>query len=171
MELKKLENLEVRFITTQIEGESVLDLDVLRYTDVTYLDFSIELLNHGQGDLSLKNPVLTLFLEEVFVLDKKLEDQYIAAGGEALIGLRELSFGSEVTDEALKGRIQRSEMTLRLIGDLHSEYFFEVQGIRLKTYRLHKTFEGKVLLRNIFGGKSPEEAVDVILGLNKSGPF
>jgi hypothetical protein len=38
----------------------------------------------------------------------------------------------------------------------------------LRTYRLVYSFGGDVLLRQIFGGKTQEEAVVDILGLNKS---
>jgi hypothetical protein len=163
-----LSNVEFSFETKVVEEVEVVNFESLRYTDVTYLDILLNVVNRGEQPIILENPILTFSLEDEFVLTYELEDVKLQPNELKLIELNDLTFKSDVITEALKGRVQRPEATLSLRGEVAPKFTFEIRDIVIRTYRLESTFSGKVLLTEIFGGRTGEEAADVILGINRS---
>jgi LEA14-like dessication related protein len=163
----ELEDVEFKFITMDSEGMEVIEVDVLRYVDVTYLDLSFVIINHGEKDIHLINPRLELYLEDLFVLKKELDDIDLPPESKVIV-FDDLTFKSEVIDEALKDKIQRPDETLTLAAVVSSEYYFKLQDITLKNYRLQVNFDGNLLIREVFGGKTQEEASEDILGFDKT---
>jgi hypothetical protein len=163
-----LKTLKFDFETTPINGNNIVDLKIQRYTDVTYLDLVINIQNKGGRDVFLKNPLISFYLEDVIIEETTFEDQRIPSGEVRRVSFNGVTFTSEKIDEALKGRTDNPEEVIDFSANVSSEYEFIIQDINLRTYRLVYSFGGDVLLRQIFGGKTQEEAVVDILGLNKS---
>ncbi len=163
-----LESLEVDFVVATFGDSELINTSVLRYTDATFLDLSINLFNRGGGEIYLRSPVLSLYLEGMPLAEKELNDQSIMAGSRETLTVKGLSFQTEVIDAALKGRTGTLEDVARLTGVLSYEYDFVIADYAVLTYWLNSTFEGNISLIRIFGGKSQEEAVVDILGLNRS---
>ncbi|MFQ5800807.1 MAG: hypothetical protein ACE5HH_03695 [Candidatus Hydrothermarchaeales archaeon] len=165
MHIRELESVEFGFKTTDVEGMKIVDLDILRYSDVTFIDLTIVISNHGDRDLSLKNPVISFYLEDRLVEEKTLEDLSLPAKESISIELKDVTIKTETISEALEGSLGKPGETVEFRAMVSSEYSFKVDNTRLKTYRLPAAFEGRLLLRQIFGGKSQEEAVEEILEL------
>ncbi len=166
---KELETVEIRFNTLVIDEQPVLNMSVLRYTDVTYLDLKVELINHGDKVIEFKNPRIKLYLEDLLVKEEAFGDLPLRPGPKKSLPIEEITFETEIINEALKGKTHRPEEVLYVRGEFSSKYVFSIQNIRLKTYSLSKSFEARLLLRQIFGGKTQEEAVEDILSLNILG--
>jgi hypothetical protein len=166
MNIEELENIEIKFETKEFEGTEIINLSALSYSDVTYIDLTISAENHGKRDVTLINPTINLFLEDIIVVKKELDDLGLSQGTRELIRLEGLTFRTESVNEALKGPIERPETVLDFSGEISFEYNFRIGPFKLKTYRLSNNLEGKILLREIFGGKTQEEAAEEILGFD-----
>ena len=160
---KELGGIEWSFKTTGIEDGEIVDLNLKKYTDVTYLDLTITAKNNWDHQINLKSPAVKLYLEEVLIQEKKLSDLTLPAGSTTSIALKDLTFNSEAINKAIKGRIGRPDEALNLSALLTFEYPFEIRNIRFASYRIPATSTGKILFRQIFGGRTQEEAVDVII--------
>jgi hypothetical protein len=169
MNIEDLENVEIKFVTTEFEGTEIIAISALSYSDVTYIDLTISAENHGNRDITLINPTINLFLEDIFVIKEKPDDIVLSPGARKRIRLEDLTFKTEIVNEALKGRIERPDVVLDFSGRISFEYNFMIGSFKLKTYVLSTNFEGKILLREIFGGKTQEEAAEEILGMNTPG--
>jgi hypothetical protein len=165
MNTAELENVELRFSTTEIDNIEAVDLNILRYSDATYLDLSIIITNNADHEIALKNPMLTLYIGNAFVHEMNLGDITVPAKGSSTMKIEDVSVKTEILSEALKGRMERLEDTIEFNAVLSPEYSFDARNITLVTYRLQTTFEGTILLKQVFGGKSQEEAAEEILGL------
>lgn len=165
---RALDGLDPRFVEVEKEGNLVIELDALRYTDVTFLDLSINIANPTDQRVVLRNSVVTFFFEDVFAINKTLGNIEVEPKGDRVLDFTSLSFSSEVIDKALKGQSKTLKDYTQIKGVLSTEYDFSPNDIYLWSYSLNTSFTGKVLLREIFGGKSQEEATIDILGLNRS---
>jgi len=165
----EMEKLEVSFKTIDKDGREFLDIEVLHYTDATYLEVGLGLENTGDEAIVITDPGLSLYLESEFILEKELEEIKLEPGEETKIILDDLKFDSEIINMALSGGTVESNGTIGIKGVLAVEKDFRVFGVKVKSYEVSREVGGRILLREIFGGKSKEEAVEDILKLRAAG--
>ncbi|RMF91658.1 MAG: hypothetical protein D6733_00555 [Methanobacteriota archaeon] len=163
--LRELGSLEMAFVAREADAPGVVDTEVLRYSDRTYFDLSINITNRD-GDVTLGNTQLTLYFEGVPVYEEGLHDIAVPSGSSRVIRLEDVPVKTETMDEVLKTTFQRADDSLAVSATLLVEYPFEVMDVVLYTYRLPLSSEGRILLTEIFGGKTQEEAAVEVLKLN-----
>lgn len=161
---KELESfyLEFKTVTDNRSGVEVLDINVLRYSDVTYIDAVLILSNIGENDLFLRSPMVDFYLEGVYVQNETFSDITLPKQGSSSITFDDLEFETGIIDEAFKVRVGSADV-LNFTAVFSSEYTFKLGGLALKTYRLERSASGNVLLWSVFGGKTQEEAVKEIV--------
>ena len=165
----EMEKLEVSFKTIDKDGGEFLDIEVLHYTDVTYLGAGLGLVNNGNEAILINDPNLRLYLESEFILEKELESVNLKPGEDTEIIFDDLKFDSEIINKALSGGSVEFNGTIKIKGILTVKRDFKLSGVNIRSYELSREFEGGILLREIFGGKSKEEAVEDILKLRGTG--
>jgi hypothetical protein len=158
--------VEFRFETVQDAGIEIVDVEAQKYSDVTFLDFEITASNSGDKELLLKNPVITFYLEDVYILNKTLEDIELFPEGSWSMRFDELTFETKAVENASLRLGDRPDETFIITGRVTSEYTFRLYNQVLKTYWLSTSFEGRIPLQEVFGGKTKEDAVDRILELS-----
>ncbi len=157
--------VEFRFETVQGAGIEIVDVEAQKYSDVTFLDFEITASSGGDREIALKNPVITFYLEDVFILNKTLDDIVLFPEGLWSMGFDELTFETVAVENASLRRGNRPDDTFIISAVVTSEYHFTIQDQVLKTYRLNTSFEGRIPLHEVFGGKTKEDAADKILDM------
>jgi hypothetical protein len=157
--------VEFGFETVQDAGIEIVDVEAQKYSDVTYLDFEITASSGGDREIALKNPVITFYLEDVFILNKTLDDIVLFPERSWSMGFDELAFETVAVENASLRRGNRPDDTFIISAVVTSEYHFTIKDQVLKTYRLNRSFEGRIPLHEVFGGKTKEDAADKILNL------
>ncbi|MFV2041464.1 MAG: hypothetical protein ACC644_05675, partial [Candidatus Hydrothermarchaeales archaeon] len=125
----------------------------------------VEVENTGSGEVELKNPVVTFYLEGVFILNRSLQNLRLMPGDVQTLEFSDLTFKTEAVENASLRRGYRGDDAFILRGTVTSDYNFTIQDFVLSTYSLSTDFEGKIPLYEVFGGLTQEDAADVILGL------
>ncbi len=162
--IKELEHfyLEFKTVTNNESTGEVIDIGVLRYSDVTYIDVVLIMGNRGENDLFLRSPMVDFYLEGVYVDNKTFSDITLPKQSSSSIPFDDLEFETGLIDEAFKVRASTADV-LNLTAVFSSEHTFELGGLTLKTYRLERSASGDVLLWSVFGGRTQEEAVEEII--------
>ncbi len=161
----ELDLVEFRFETVQGEGIEIVDVEAQKYSDITFLDLEVIASKKGDRELTLKNPVIAFYLEDLFILNKTLDDIELSSGESWSMRFNELTFKTEVVENATLGRRNRADETFIISGEVTAEYTFVRYDYVLQTYRLSSSFVGRIPLQEVFGGKTKEDAVDKILNL------
>lgn len=164
--MAELDMVEFRFETVQDRGIEIVDVEAQKYSDITFLDFTVLASNNGIGGIKMKNPVIAFYLEDVFILNQTLDDIDMLSGGSWSMRFHELTFETEAVENATLRLGNREDEIFFLSAEVTSEYSFAIKGQVLQTYRLNTSFVGKIPLQEVFGGKTKEDAVDKILGLS-----
>ncbi len=161
-----LSTLDFRFTTSDDSSDDgFIFARAQKYSDITFLDIQVEVENTGPGEVELKNPVLAFYLEDVFILNRSLQNLLLMPGDVQTLEFSDLTFKTEAVENASLRRGFRDDDAFILRGTLTSDYNFTVQDFVLSSYQLSADFEGRIPLHEVFGGLSKEDAADVILGL------
>jgi len=168
LEEQKLAELELAYTTSTVKGEELITLQVQRYTDVTYLTLSLVLRNNGAEKIRLRRPRLTFYLQGLPAVERELEDLEVPGGGFVKLPLKDLSFSSELVTEALKRKESAASDVLELKATLSTEHELKIRNTTIYRFRLSNNATGKVPIREVFGGKTKEEAVEEILGFTNA---
>jgi len=159
-----LSTVDFRFTADPVDEGFIL-ASAQKYSDITFLNLAIEVENTGPGEMELKNPVVAFYLEDVFILNRSLENLLLNSGEVQTFEFNDLTFKSEAVENASLQRGYRGDDAFILRGAVTTDYNFTVQGFVLSSYQLKSDFDGKIPLHEVFGGLSKEDAADVILGL------
>jgi hypothetical protein len=162
----ELHMVEFSFETVQGGGIEIVDVEAQKYSDITFLELTVKASNSGVREITLKNPVIAFYLEDVFILNKTLDDIDLSSGGSWSMRFIELTFETAAVENATFRRGNRVDETFIVTGEVTSQYTFVRYDQVLQTYSLSTSFEGRIPLQEVFGGKTKEDAVDKILGLS-----
>ncbi len=159
-----LTNLDFRF--TEDPGDNgFIFAAAQKYSDITFLDLQVEVENTGSSVVELKNPVVAFYLENVFILNRSIQNLRLMPGEVRTLEFSDLTFKTVAVENASLQRGYRGDDAFILRGAVTSDYNFTVQGYVVSSYQLTSDFEGRLPLHEVFGGLTQEDAADKILGL------
>ncbi|HDH27532.1 MAG TPA: hypothetical protein ENH13_00200, partial [Euryarchaeota archaeon] len=86
-----LTNLDFRF--TEDPGDNgFIFAAAQKYSDITFLDLQVEVENTGSSVVELKNPVVAFYLEDVFILNRSIQNLRLMPGEVRTLEFSDLTF-------------------------------------------------------------------------------